>query len=124
MGVGDSLEAAIVLESDVPAGSWHLVGDGIVFAPVDVKYEVIRRHPPKSDQLLVTFNHHFDPQMDGSFNAVPFEGSAEGVMASVQSGDLLVLRLTATGGGAMATFVPNGDGAKTKGRIPSLEIPH
>ena len=123
MGVGDSLEAAIVLETDIPAGSWRLVGDGIVFAPVDVRFDVIRRHLPASDQLMTTFNHHFDPQADKSFNAVAFEATNQGTMAAVQKGDLLILKFTTTAGGTNAVFVPNGDGEKTKGRIPYLEIP-
>ena len=131
MGVGDSLEAAVALPGSIAAGDWVLVGDGIVFAPVDVRFEVRRRRSgaggndlgtPASDLVIASFAHHYDPPASG-FAAVPFDAKAAGLPADFASGDQLVLRISSSGADPSATYVPNGDGASTMGRIPSLTLP-
>jgi hypothetical protein len=125
VGVGDSLEATLTLAGPIPAGTWHLVGDGIVFSSVDVEYDVLWRHAG-SDSPLVTFRHHFDPLSGAQqFDASPFEADGAGAAAAARAGDLLVLRFSTVGadGGAGTVFIPNGDGAKANGRIPSLTLP-
>jgi hypothetical protein len=123
VGVGDSqLEAAFALRGPIPAGSWNLVGDGLVLEPVDVHFEVIWR-AGQTDQTLVSFDHHFDPQPSG-FNAVAFDGTATGLAASAHAGDELVLRFTASNTTAQTAYLPNGDGASANGRIPSIQLPH
>ena len=132
MGVGDPLEAAFTLAGPIKAGEWDLIGDGIVVVSggVDIRFDVIWR--PRTDAgvgadvPLVSFQNHFAslPAGPGQFNAVPFEATGSGVAADAVAGDLLVLRFTAMNAppGAMA-FVPNGDGFKTMGRIPSITLP-
>jgi hypothetical protein len=124
VGVGDPLEAAIDLVAPIPAGTWHLVGDGVVIEPVDVRFDVLWR--PKSgapDVTLATWFHHFDPDPTGMFNAVPFEADSLGVAADAHDGDQLVLRFSATGATISMAYIPNGDGAHTNGRDPSLTLP-
>jgi hypothetical protein len=128
VGVGDSLEAALPLAGPIKAGSWHLIGDGIVLSPANVKYEVIWRHGG-ADTGIVQWEHHFDPSTsDGSdkFDAEAFEADGDGIAAAAASGDQLVLRwsIDAPDGGTPGTaFIPNGDGSASRGRIPSLILP-
>ncbi|HZS39722.1 MAG TPA: hypothetical protein VFF06_22975 [Polyangia bacterium] len=126
MGVGDPLEAAFKLAAPIRAGSWHLVGDAIVLESADAQYDVIWRSGA-GDVKLAGFAHHFYvPAGTGQaqFNAVAFEADAPGIAAAARAGDSLVLRFTALNAapGTMA-FIPNGDGVKAMGRIPSLTLP-
>jgi len=123
VGAGGSLEASILLEGPIPAGTWHLVGDGIITESVDVTYDVIWRTAAGADTLLVSFNHHFDPLGGGSFDATPFEADGTGIAASAVDGDRLVLRFTAIGSTNTMAYIPNGDGRLTEGRIPNLTLP-
>ncbi len=128
MGVGDSLEAALPLAGPIKAGSWHLIGDGIVLFSADVRFEVIWRHGG-SDTSIVEWEHHFDPSTsDGSdkFDATAYDADGSGAAVPAKSGDLLVLRwsVDAPDGGLPGTeFIPNGDGTASKGRVPSLILP-
>ena len=128
MGAGGSLEAAFPLVGPIPAGTWHLVGDGIVLASCDLEFEVIWRHG--EDTVLASFSNHFDPRtVAPKFDATQFEADATGVAAQAASGDQLVLRFTASvmadaGAGVTDVYIPNGDGANAHGRIPSLTLPH
>ena len=122
MGVGDSqLEAPFALRGPIPAGVWHLVGDGAVIASVDIRYQLIWRSGG-TDVVLAAFDHHFDPQPSG-FDAVAFEGEAAGATAAAGAGDLLVLRIIASNTTASTAFLPNGDGANANGRIPYVDLP-
>jgi hypothetical protein len=123
VGVGDPLEAAIDLDAPIKAGPWSFVGDGIIIASVDVQFDVIWRSGG-TDKTLVSFTHHFDKQPTG-FDAVPFEAQADGMAAAASPGDQLVLRFTAltTDPDTPMPYIPNGDGARTNGRIPTLMLP-
>jgi hypothetical protein len=122
VGAGGSLEAAYTLAGPVHAGSWHLVGDGIIFDSVDVTFDVLWRSSA-GDMKLVEFSHHFDPQPSG-YNAVPFEADAVGVAAPAHAGDKLVLRFSASQSTAQGLlYQPNSDGANAMGRIPSVKLP-
>ena len=125
MGVGDSqLEAPFTLRGPIPAGTWHLVGDGAVLASVDVRFELIWRAgaDAPADVVLASFDHHFDPQPSG-FDAVAFEAQAAGPAAAARAGDQLVLRITASNTASSTAFIPNGDGANANGRIPFVDLP-
>ncbi len=123
MGVGDSqLEAAFELHGPIPAGTWHLVGDGEVFASVDIRYDLLWRSAG-GDVTLATWSHHFDPRPSG-FDAVPFEADAQAAAVAAVSGDHLVLRFTASNTTDQTAFIPNGDGPHSNGRIPYLDLPH
>jgi hypothetical protein len=117
----------MVLAGPIKAGNWHLIGDGIVGTAADVQFDVIWRRG-STDQTIVSWTHHFDPPPEAmKFDAVPFEGDALGGEVPALKGDLLVLRWSIPGPDAGAGgigFIPNGDGAGSKGRIPSLTLPH
>ncbi len=122
MGTGGPLEAEFTLAAPVPAGSWHLVGDGIILEPVDVRFEIIWREDA-GDHLLATFDHHFDPQPPGNFDAATYEETVDGPAAPAHAGDQLILRYQATGATQAMSYIPNGDGASHNGRIPFIDLP-
>jgi hypothetical protein len=94
-----------------------------VLYPVDVTFDVLWRDAA-GDHLVVSWTHHFDPPASG-FNAVQYEEDAVGVAAKAKANDQLVLRMTAQGNYPADTmlWIPNGDGASTQGRDPSLTLP-
>ncbi len=129
MGVGDSLEAAYTLRGPLPAGRWHLVGDGIVLGKdvtrVDVRFDIVWRAAGAdggSGTVLATFSNRFVRSGSG-FAATPFSADATGVAAAARAGDQLVLRISPTGGDPGALFDPNGDGANAGGAIPRIDLP-
>jgi hypothetical protein len=101
-------------------GTWHLVGDGIALAPVDMRFDVLWRSGGV-DRVVVSFLHHFDPMRDAS--ATRLDLDANGEAAPAKAGDLLVLRMTASSTIAGAAFIPNADGEHANGRIPSITLP-
>ncbi|MGZ3439720.1 MAG: hypothetical protein ACXVDD_09390 [Polyangia bacterium] len=124
LGPGGSLEASYLLTGPIKAGSWHLIGDGVVFESSDITFEVLWRDSG-GDHPIVSWQHHFDPQPSG-FDAVLYEEDAVGVEAKAKSNDLLVLRMTAAPGNYPAgtmLWLPNGDAEQTHGRDPSLTLP-
>lgn len=87
-----------------------------------MRFDVLRR-AGGSDEIIVSFTHHFDPPAEG-FDAVRYEADAAGAAVDAAAGDLLVLRVTAVqSSGAGPAFIPNADGRITNGRIPSLTLP-
>lgn len=125
MGVGYPLEAAYTLFGPLPAGNWHLVGDGIVLAPADLTFEILWRHGG-SDTSLVSFQHHFDPLTGtAKFDATPYSADGAGEAAPAARGDLLVLRISAEGvdAGIQNVYIPNGDGDAAHGALPSITLP-
>jgi hypothetical protein len=121
VGAGGSLEATYPLLADLKAGTWHLVGDGIIINAGDVTFEILWRDA-SGDHRLATFMHHFEPLPTG-YLAQAYEDDAAGVAAPAKAGDLLVLRFKATATTTGLVYIPNGDGAKAMGRIPNLTLP-
>jgi hypothetical protein len=126
VGVGDSLDAPFTLLGPISAGTWHLIGDGMVLQPVDIRYDVVWR--PAADggveTTLATVTHHFDPPPPPTqFNAVQLETDVPGTAAAAHAGDLLIWRFSGMGSGSGLAFIPNGDGGHAGGRIPSLRLP-
>lgn len=122
MGTGGPLEATYTLVGPIDAGTWHLVGDGIVIEEVDVLFEVLSRRGTQ-DQAIASWLHHFTPPASG-FDAVPFDASATAAAVPAQSGDLLVFRYSVVAGATRPmAWIPNGDGANAHGRIPSIQLP-
>jgi hypothetical protein len=127
VGAGGSLEASFHLTGPIPAGNWHLIGDGETLDPCDVTFAVLWRSNDGKDHPIVSFTHSFaasGPPVNGYPPAIAYEADAIGATVPAQANDLLVLRFTATGNPADRTlFIPNGDGVKSGGRIPSLTLP-
>lgn len=98
------------------------MGDGIIIEAADVTFEVLVRRGG-TDLPVVSWEQHFEPRADGSFDAVAYEATASGRAISQQSGDELIFRYTAQSARSMNAYVPNGDGVRQNGRIPNLTLP-
>ncbi len=122
MGAGRSLEAGYELDGPIDAGRWTLVADAIIIEPVDVTFELLLRQGG-DDQVLATWQHHFEPRADGEYRAQPFEEGADVPRVDAGAGDRLVLRYTGEGSDVMMAYIPNGDGQLLGGRIPYLDLP-
>lgn len=138
MRVGDSpdtLEAAYTLFGPIAAGTWHLVGDGIMTGAgvtnISVQFEVRLR--PKAavaeelDTILLTTQNTFVRDSQRPFAPVLFETSVAGIAAAAAPGDRLIWRVHALRGDSGAMYIPNGDGDRNGqypgARIPRLDLP-
>jgi hypothetical protein len=127
VGAGGSQEASFALRGDVRAGTYHLVLDAVIINPVDVTFDLIWRHGG-TDTTLAEWTEHYDPTGDPTFPAQPFEYDepATGAAPAIKhvSGDELVFRYTASPTSPSGeSYIPNGDGAFTHGRIPNIRLP-
>ena len=122
MGPGGSQEAPYKLQAAIPAGSWHVVMDSVILKSVDVQFELIYRHG-STDDTIATWMHHFDPKPGADFTATAYELDVDGVATGYASGDQLVFRYSGSNTTSAMAYVPNGDGKKTSGRIPSFKLP-
>lgn len=122
MGAGRSQEAAYELRASVPAGTYHFVLDSIIITSVDVRYELLHRRGG-SDTTLLAWEKHWDPMDPNLFEAQAYEVDMPAAAVELARGDKLVFRYSALNGTASDSYVPNGDGALSNGRIPSITLP-
>lgn len=120
--VGSKREAPYDLKHAIPAGSWHVVMDAVILKSVDVQFDLIYRSGA-TDQPIASWMKHFDPKPGVDFTATAYELDIDGAATGFSSGDQLVFRYAGSGTTANDAFVPNGDGVKTKGRIPNFTLP-
>lgn len=106
----------------MPAGTYHFVLDSIILAAVDVKFELIHRRG-MMNTVLVTWDQHFEPPVPQLFEAVPYEVDQTAPAIDFKTGDKLVFRFSATNTIMSDSWIPNGDGANSNGRIPSIRLP-
>ncbi len=134
MRVGDSpgyVEAAYTLRAPLGAGTWGFVGDGILAGGDRIRMRFEARLRPQGtlsgddsrDVVIAQTESLFVRNTSQPFAAVPFRGQAAGQAVSSQIGDLLVYRATVIGGDAGTMYILNGDGQKTGGTIPRLDLP-
>lgn len=123
MGSGGSLDAEYALKADVPAGAYHVICDNIIIRSVDVEFALIHRRGGEDLVRLATWQQHFEPLAGGDFSAQPYELDVDAPAIHARGGDELVFRYTGLGSTALMAFIPNGDGAITKGRIPNITLP-
>jgi len=121
VGPGGSQEAPYTLKDAIPAGSWHVVMDAVVIKPVDVTFDLLCR--TTGDETIATWMHHFDPKGGADFTAIAYELDVDGAATSCGKGDQLVFRYTGANTTSANAFVPNGDGKRASGRIPSFLLP-
>lgn len=128
MGVGDSLDATYVLKGALETGAATLVGDGLLtgdgVTEIGVRWELFLRGADDTTPpvLLATWEHTYVRDPVARFDAVKYE-EAKQIAGGGVAGNRLTLRITPTTGGPNAFFLPNGDGATAKGRIPHLDLP-
>lgn len=123
MGPGGSQEAAFSLRAAVPAGSYHVECDSVIVASIDVTFTLIWRRGGV-DTTLAQWMKHWDPLPPPDFDAQPYEVDMAAPAIDYRSGDQLVFRYAGAGApSGIQAFIPNGDGANSKGRIPSVTLP-
>ena len=106
----------------MPAGTYHFVLDGIIITAVDVKFELIHRRG-MMNTTLVMWDQHFDPMVPQMFEATAYEIDQTAPAIDFKDGDKLVFRYSATNTIMADAWIPNGDGANSNGRIPSIRLP-
>ena len=108
-----------MLHGPIPAGTWHLVGDGEnISRPVDVEFDIVWHPAAGGETVLATVMHSF-----GAGAGVAFETDVQGSAAAAVAGDQLILRFKTVGPGPGASYTPNGDGALVGARVPNLTLP-
>ena len=122
MGSGGSQEAEYALKASVPAGTYHVIYDGIIIRPVDVQFDLVWRRGG-TDTVLGTWQEHFEPLPGGAFDAQPYERDVQAPAIEFEDGDQFIFRYSGLGSTAMQAYIPNGDGAITDGRIPNITLP-
>jgi hypothetical protein len=122
VGSGGSLDAAYSLKGDVPAGTYRVICDAIIIRSVDVTFTLIHRRGG-TDTELATWMHHFDPLPGGIYDAQPYEIDQDAPAIDFQDGDEFVFRYAGANTMSSMAFIPNGDGALAKGRIPNITLP-
>jgi hypothetical protein len=122
VGAGGSQEASYDLQTSVPAGTYHVVLDGIVIHPVDVQFDLLWRHAG-SDTTLATWQLHLDPTAGSGFDAQAAEVDEQAPAIDFHAGDQLVFRYTGSTASPPESYIPDGDGAKKNGRDPNITLP-
>jgi len=122
VGPGGSQDAPFDLRASVAAGAYHLDCDSIIIGPVDSTFTLIWRRGP-TDTILGQATQHWEPLPGGVYFAQPYAVDLTAPAIDYRAGDQLVFRYAATNTSAPAAFIPNGDGANARGRIPSITLP-
>ena len=108
MGAGSSQEAEYTLRDDLPAGAWHLVGDGIITQAVDVRFELfVRRADTTEVPLVVSGTVQFKAGFNTSANQITVRDAIAAFANGKDIGDPTGIDL----GGIYAAIyaaVPNG----------------
>lgn len=121
--VGTQQDAAFALRASVPAGTYHVICDAVVTAPVDVNFALIWRSAGV-DTTLAAWSKHWErgPSVN---DAQSYEVDMAAAAIDFHPGDRLVFRYAGAGTTGITTepFIPNGDGPHANGRIPSITLP-
>ena len=122
MGLGESQEAAFDLRASVPAGMYHVDCDSIITESVDATFTLIWRRGA-TDTTLAQWMQHWEPLPDGTYKAQPYEIDVAAQAIDHRAGDQLVFRYQGASSKLREAFIPNGDGARQGGQIPSIRLP-
>lgn len=122
MGPGRSQEAPYDLKASVPAGTYHVIYDGIIIFPVDVTFELIHRRG-SDDTILASWSQSFEPIAGGGFMAQPFEMDLEAPAIDFAPGDQFVYRYTGANSQAAMAYIPVGFPESEGGRQTNITLP-
>jgi hypothetical protein len=120
------MDAAFALRASVPAGTYHIVCDSVITAPIDMTFSLIWRHGAV-DTVLAQWSKHWEKAVPaGNYDAQPYEVDMTAPAIDHVAGDQLVFRYAGNGpAGTLAeAYIPDGDGVHANGRIPSITLPH
>jgi len=121
VGLGESQDAAFPLRADVPAGAYHVECDSIITESVDVTFSLILRRGA-TDTTLAEWMKHWEPLPSG-YKAQAYEVDQVAPAIDFEPGDQLVFRYAGASATSPDAFIPNGDGFRAEGRIPSITLP-
>jgi hypothetical protein len=124
--VGSFQEAEFELRAGVPAGNYHVACDSIILAPTTVRFTLSWRHADgAADTTLSTWTKAWTPLPGGVYDAQAYEVDQAAPAITFEPGDGLIFRYEGIDAGTTnpQAFIPNGDGARTMGRIPSITLP-
>ena len=121
MGLGEFQDAAFPLRADVPAGAYHVECDSIITESVDVTFSLILRRGA-TDTTLAEWMKHWEPLPSG-YKAQAYEVDEVAPAIQFEPGDQLVFRYAGASATSPDAFIPNGDGFRAEGRIPSITLP-
>jgi hypothetical protein len=96
--------------------------DAVIMSSVDVKFELIWRRG-STDMPLATWTEHYDATGGGNFDAQAHEYDQVAPAIDFASGDKFVFRYSAVMALGPEAYIPNGDGALARGRIPNFTLP-
>ena len=117
--MGHPLEVTYPLDGPLPAGSYHLVGDGVLFHAPRVRYELSRRRGGADDLPVISFEHKFPDAM-----AAQYEETRAGLAVDARRGDLLVLQVSLVGDTDDASWIPISEHPPTPtARFLTVDIP-
>lgn len=122
MGPGRSQEAPYDLKASVPAGTYHVIYDGVVIAAVDVTFELIHRRGA-TDTVLAMWTQHFEPRPAGEFEAQEFEMDHDAPAIDFVAGDQFVYRYTGANATLEMAYIPVGFPESEGGRQTNITLP-
>lgn len=122
MGPGRSLDAEFELVAGIPAGSYHIVYDGIILFPVDVTFSLIHRRGA-DDVVLATWDEHFEPLPGGTYEAQPRERDETAIAVDFKDGDKLVYRYAGANAQGSMSYIPVGSVESEGGRHTQITLP-
>ncbi|MEO8704533.1 MAG: hypothetical protein ABI867_31050 [Kofleriaceae bacterium] len=108
--------------ASVPAGPWHLIGDGIILESVDVHFEIVLRRGGV-DSAVVAWDQHFEPLPGNSFKAQALDLDSPGVAIDFEDGDAIVFRYSGQSATNDNAYIPNGEAGTADGRNPAILLP-
>ena len=95
----------------------------MINANCEIQFEIIHRRGG-TDTVLASFTDMYMPLANGENSfAQPFEYDAEAPEFPFESGDVFVFRYSALQAPVAESYIPNGDGQLTAGRIPQIILP-
>jgi len=119
IGVGHPVEVTYALPGPIPAGNYHLVGDGVISAMPMVQFDLLWREPGSQDSTIVSFTHQYP-----SGTAAQYEETKSGAAVAAVNGDLIVLRVTMLSTDPNSEYVPIAEHPPTPtARFLSVDIP-
>ena len=92
-----------------------------MLAPVDMTFELLHRRGA-TDDVVTMWSEHFDPA-SASFAAQLYSKDMAGKKVDFADGDKLVFRFTAANTIESDSWIPNGDGQMSQGRVPNFTLP-
>ena len=112
------------LKESIPSGQYTFLLDAVINANCTIKFEIIQRRGG-SDTTLFMFQDSYMPLAAGmNTRAQLFEYDAlDKPGFDFQAGDLFVFRYSTIDAPVPESYIPNGDGMTTGGRIPQIILP-